>query len=59
MFWTVFASIIRSPRLYIQHQVYVLQVLWLPASGHEMELVPASEQSTNLYDIYLKLYIQS
>jgi len=26
-FWTVFLSIIRSLRLYIQHQVYVKQIL--------------------------------
>jgi hypothetical protein len=32
MFRTVSPSIIRSLRLYIQHQVYVIQVLWLPAS---------------------------
>jgi len=38
VFRTVFPSIIRSLRLYIQHQVYVLQVLWLLASGSEMEL---------------------
>ena len=38
MFRTVFPSIIRSSRLYIQHQVYVIQVSWLLASGHEMEL---------------------
>ena len=56
MFRTVFRSIIRSYRLYIQHQVYVIQVRWLHASGHE---VPASMQSTNLYDIYLTLYAQS
>jgi len=49
MFPAVFPSIIRSPRLYIQSQVYVIQVRWLLASG----------QSTNLYDIYLKLYVQS
>jgi hypothetical protein len=36
MFRTVFPSIIRSLRLYIQHQVYVIQVLWLLASGNEM-----------------------
>jgi len=39
MFRTVFPSIIRSSRLYTQHQVYVRQVLWLLASGHEMELL--------------------
>ena len=37
MFRTVFPSIIRSPRLYIQQQVYVIQVLWLLASGNEKE----------------------
>ena len=39
MFRTVFPSIIKSLRLYIQHQVYVIQVLWLLASGNEMEAV--------------------
>jgi hypothetical protein len=53
MFQTVFLSIIRSPRLYIQH--------WLFASRPEMEfhLGPTSKQSTNLYHIYLTLYVQS
>ena len=32
MFRTVPSSIIWSPRLYIQHQVYVIRVLWLLAS---------------------------
>jgi hypothetical protein len=32
MFRTVFPSVIRSPRLYTQRQVYVRQVLWLLAS---------------------------
>ena len=62
MFRTVFPSIIRSSRLYTQHQVYVIQVSWLLASGHEMEqfhLVLTSKQSTNIYDIYLTLYVQS
>jgi len=36
MFRTAFPSIIRSLRLYIQHHVYVVQVHWLHASGHEM-----------------------
>jgi len=49
MFRTVFPSIIRSSRLYIQHQVYVIQVNWLLAG----------KQSTNLYNIYLMLYVQS
>jgi hypothetical protein len=55
MFRTVFPSIIRSSRLYIQHQVYVIQVRWQHASRH---LVPASMLSTNLYDINL-MYVQS
>jgi len=41
MFRTVFPSIIRSLRLYIQHQVYVVKVLWLLAS----------KQPQNFYDI--------
>jgi hypothetical protein len=49
MFRTVFPSIIRSLRLYIQHQVYIMQVLWLLSS----------KQPQNLYDIYLMLYVQS
>jgi len=36
---SVFPSIIRSPRLYIQHQAYVIQVRWLLAGETEMELV--------------------
>ena len=56
MFRTVFPSIIRSPRLYTQHQVYVIQVSGLLASGPSG---PASKQSTNLYDIHLTLYVQS
>ena len=34
MFRTIFPSIIRSLRLYIQHQKYVIQVLWLLASKY-------------------------
>ena len=55
VFRKVFPSIIRRPTLYIQRQVYVIQVRWLHASG----LMPASMQSTNLYDIHLMLYVQS
>jgi len=57
MFRTVFPSLIRSVRLYIQHQVYVIQVLWLLASrnGMELHLIPASKQPQNLYDIHLIL----
>jgi len=49
MFRTVFPSIIRSSRMFIQRQTYVIQVRWLLASG----------QSTNLYDRYLLLCVQS
>ena len=49
VFRTVPPSVIRSLRLYIQHYVYVIQVLWLLAS----------KQPQNLYDIYLMLYVQS
>ena len=49
MFRTVSPSIIKSLRLYIQHQVYVIQVLWLLAS----------KQPQNFYDKYLMLYVQS
>ena len=63
MFRTVFPSIIRRPRLYTQHQTYVTQVLWLLASGNEMEmqfhLVPASKQPQKLYDIRPMLCVQS
>jgi hypothetical protein len=47
MFRAVSPSIIRSLRLYIQHQVYVIQVLWLLAS----------KQPQNLYG--MMLYVQS
>jgi hypothetical protein len=63
MFWTVSPSIIRSLRLYIQHHIYIIQILWLLASGNEMELqfhlVPASKQPQILYDIYLMVHVQS
>ena len=49
MLRTVSPYIIRGLRVYIQHQVYVIQVLWLLASM----------QPQNLYDIYLMLYVQS
>jgi len=48
MFRTVSPSIIRSLKLYIQHRVYVIPVLWLLAS----------KQPQNRYDIYLMLYVQ-
>jgi hypothetical protein len=47
MFRKVSPSIIRSLRLYIQHQVYVIQVLCLLAS----------KQAQNLYG--MMLYVQS
>ena len=31
MFWMVSLPVIRSLRLYIQHQVYVTQVVWYDA----------------------------
>jgi hypothetical protein len=39
MFRMLSPSIIGSLRLYVQHKVYVIQVLWLLASGNEMELL--------------------
>jgi hypothetical protein len=61
MFWTILPSIIRSPRLYIRRQVYVIQVRWPLASELKMELHfgPANKQSTNLYDIHLMPYVES
>jgi len=47
MFRAVSPSIIRSLRLYIQYQVYVIQVLWLLSS----------KQLQNLYG--MMLYVQS
>jgi len=38
MFRTVFPSIIRRLRLYIQRQVYVIQVFWRLASKHPQNL---------------------
>jgi len=49
MFRTVSPSISRSLRLYIRHQVYFVQVLWLLSS----------KQPQNLYDFYLMLCVQS
>jgi len=49
MFWTVSPSIIRSLRLYIQHQVYVIQVLWLLTI----------KQLQNLYGMMLYEYVES
>jgi hypothetical protein len=38
LFRTVSPSIIRSLRLYMQHQVYVIRVLWLLASKQPQNL---------------------
>jgi hypothetical protein len=38
MFRTVSPSIIRNLRLYIQHQVYFMQVLWLLSSKQHINL---------------------
>ena len=46
MFRTVFPSVIRSSRLYTQHQEL------------QFHLVPTSKQSTNLYDINLVLCVK-
>jgi hypothetical protein len=60
MFRTVFLFIIRSLRLYIQHQVYVIQVLCLLASGNEMEHhVSASKHAQNLYGMMLYVEFQT
>ena len=52
MFRTVSPSIIRSLRLYIQHQVYVIQVLWLLAS-----CLLASSHRTCMTYIWCSMYI--
>jgi len=63
LYVSVFPSNIRSSRLYTQHQVYVIQVSLLLASGHEMErkfhLLPSNKQSNNFYDIYMMLCVLS
>ena len=49
MFRTVCPSIIRSLRLYMQHQVYVIQVLWLFANGNEMDRSVNAKQAKETY----------
>jgi hypothetical protein len=49
MFRTISPTIIKSLNLYIQHQVYVIHILWLLTS----------KQPQNLYDLYLMPYVQS
>jgi len=39
MFRTVSPSTVRSLRMHIQHQVYVIEVLWLLASWKQLRLV--------------------
>ena len=61
MFGTVFPSIIRSSRLYIQQQAYVKQIL-LPACRHMSNrycCLLASKQTQYLFDICLLQYVQS
>jgi hypothetical protein len=54
---------VNEPVWHIPEAVCTVLYCWLFASRHEMErefhLVPASKQSMNLYDIHLKLYVQS
>jgi len=58
MFQTVLPSIIRSLRLYIQHQVYVKQILLIVSSGKEISIsFPLTSSQQNLFDIYLMLYV--
>ena len=49
MFRTVFPSIIRSLRLYVQHQVYVVPVLWLLALYMFRAVFPSIIRSLRLY----------
>jgi hypothetical protein len=51
MFQTVFPSITRSLRLYIQHQIYVIQVLWPLASKR-----PQNLYGMMLYDMIQYIY---
>ena len=48
MFRTVSPSIIRSLRLYIQHQVYFVQVQWLLASKQPLLLMMDGETVRNM-----------
>ena len=49
MFRTVSPSIIRSLRLYIQHQVYVIHVLWLLALILEQHIILNDYQTMQLF----------
>ena len=52
MFRTIFPSIIRSLRLYIQHQVYLVR-----QTGPAVCLLASRLQ--DLFDVHLMLYVQS
>jgi len=54
MFRTVFPSIIRNTRLYIQQQAFVKQILLSAASGY-----PLASRQQYLFDKCLLLYVQS
>jgi len=54
-FQTVFPSIIRSLRLYTQHQAYVIQVQ--PEFSESSNSFPLAGSWLNLYDIYLMLCV--
>ena len=56
MFRTVFPSIIRSSRLYIQQQAYVKQI---PLSNCSSISFPLASRQQYLFDICLFLYVQS
>ena len=58
MFRTVFPSIIRSLRLYVQHQVYVVPVLWLLALYMFRTVFPSIIRSLRLY-IQHQVYVIS
>jgi len=51
MFRTVSPSIIRSLRQYIQHQVYVIQVLWLLASRESVHDKTQPVQDNNTEEL--------
>jgi len=56
MFLTVFPSIIRSLRLYIQHQVYDIQVLW-PLASKQPQPIYITYTVTLLSVVVLSKYI--
>ena len=57
LFRTLFSSIIRSLRLYIQHQVYVIQVVWLLASKqHSTNPFTLQTCNNKIRDVYFTLH---